>query len=412
MKFDVSILKSCLASVFLVALFLFACKTDSSEADTSKLPDQDVHFVVLEGSPYYRGMTYGKSLKKEINELVNIWKTQLESEYNVKLEDFTERFFQETDFLPAIKKWTPDLLEEVRGISDGAEIDFNTMLLFQLPDEQWVNAGLIFAEKCSGIGINKQGKQPAMIAQNMDLPGFYDGYQTLLHIKYPESDKEVFVFTFAGLIGANGMNNKSVGVTVNTLSQLKSSIDGLPVAFVVRGLLEKNNQESAIEFLHQVKHASGQNYIIGGREQVYDFECSSNKVVKYTPFETAKFVYHTNHPLTNDDYSESYYRWLASNNSGEKVKANTKTRFESLERSFNGYADVIDVDAFQATLKLRDSDKFPVCRPYRNERLSFTFGSTIMIFSEESELRLAIGPPDKTDYVTYTFSSNSKVARQ
>ena len=39
----------------------------------------------------------------------------------------------------------------------------------------------------------------------MDLEGFRDGFQTLLHIKSPHSKRQSLVLSQAGLIGLNGM---------------------------------------------------------------------------------------------------------------------------------------------------------------------------------------------------------------
>ena len=66
-----------------------------------------------------------------------------------------------------------------------------------------------------------------MIAQNLDMPGFYDGYQVILHIKHHDSDLESFVYTIAGVIGANGMNSHAIGICCNTLLQLDNCRDGL-----------------------------------------------------------------------------------------------------------------------------------------------------------------------------------------
>ena len=367
----------------------------------------NLRIVVLEGSPYNRGLKHGRTLKGEINEVIGKWKTHLETDYKVEADAFIEKFFEKTDFLGAINRWTPDLLEEVRGVADGADIDFDTVLLFQLLDEEWGNAEEVAGDHCSGVGVDKQSGRPAMIAQNMDVGGFYNGYQTLLHIKYPNSDLETLVFTCAGLIALTGMSNKPVGVTVNTLSQLAHSRDGLPVAFVIRGLLKQKSQEKAVDFLYNIKHASGQNYIIGGKKNVYDFEASANKVSRYVPFKNARVVYHTNHPLANDDYNDTR-QWLTTNettNDSSKIADSSGTRFQVLEKRLKGNSSLLEVDIFESILKSCDSAPFPVCVPYRNESTIFTFGSVVMVFSEKPELRLAAGPPNSAEYVPFSFST-------
>src|SRR5438034_663001 len=87
----------------------------------------------------------------------------------------------------------------------------------------------------SGTGRERGG---ALLAQNMDLPEVMDGGQTILRSTAPDGTRTV-VLTAAGMIGLTGCSSAGVGVCVNTLSMLNHSPDGLPVAFVVRGLLER-----------------------------------------------------------------------------------------------------------------------------------------------------------------------------
>jgi len=256
-----------------VGLALAGCgKSGGLEQKAQEPLTNNIRSIVLEGSPYNRGLIHGKELREEISEVMELWKRDVKENYKVDPEIFVNEFVKKTNFLPAIKTYTPDLLDEIKGIADGSGIDYNTIYAFQLVDEVWLNAKDIFGEHCTGLGIQKKGTVPSYIAQNMDLEGFRNGFQTLLHIRHENSDLESFVFTCAGLIALNGINNKAVGICVNTIEQLNHSIEGLPVAFIIRGILEQMSQEGAIKFLHEIEHASGQNYIIGGPEKNYDFE--------------------------------------------------------------------------------------------------------------------------------------------
>src|SRR4030043_712027 len=92
----------------------------------------------LRGTPYQRGQTHGQSLKSEIQELVKRWKADLEKTYSVPAATYIEKLLEASDFEPAIERWTPGLLDEVRGIADGAGVDLQTMYAFQLVGETWV----------------------------------------------------------------------------------------------------------------------------------------------------------------------------------------------------------------------------------------------------------------------------------
>jgi len=119
-------------------------------------------------------------------------------------------------------------------------MDWETILAFQLLDEMWSNEDVFFAEHCSSLD-SRSSFEPAYVAQNVDVESFRDGFQVLLHIKYADSDLESFVLSTAGLIGFNGMNNRSVGICGNALVPLRGCRDGLPVACIVREVL--NSQE-------------------------------------------------------------------------------------------------------------------------------------------------------------------------
>jgi hypothetical protein len=390
--------------VFFGLALVVICLPTRGEPEAAIAPTKQLRVITLEGTPYERGMRHGTHLKKEIHALLRLWKADLEKEYKLDAATFTRRLLEKTDFLTAIKRWTPGLIDEIKGIAAGAGVDFETMLLFQLPDEYWVNGEAIAAERCTGLGMSRQGKQPTIIAQNLDCESFRDGYQIVLHIKHPGSDLEAFVLSFPGLIGANGMNNKAVGICCNTLSQLAYCRDGLPVNCVIRGMLEQRTLDDAIAFLHRLKHASGQNYIVGGRERAMCFECSAGKVCSFEPAGRKDVVWHTNHPLVNDDYNAAHRESLAKQ---KKPKAGSSSvRLHCVEQRLSKAPMPWSIDVFKATLTSRDSAQFPICVS-KGRGDVFTFASTIMVLGDRPELHIAPGPPDVDTYQLITFDKSA-----
>ena len=84
----------------------------------------------------------------------------------------------------SIETQTPSLLDEVRGLADGAGLSFGDALAFQLVDEQWCWTTRRRAEHehCSTLGVAMDGA-PTLVAQNLDLPVWWEGLQTVL--RYP-----------------------------------------------------------------------------------------------------------------------------------------------------------------------------------------------------------------------------------
>lgn len=357
---------------------------------------------MLDGTPYNRGLVHGRTMKAEIHQVARLWKADLAASFKVDADTFIRRFVQKTDFVSAIKKWTPDLLQEVRGLADGSGIDFDTMLVLQLPDECFVSGEAIAHERCSSLGFARSGARPACVAQNMDTPLFTDGFQLVLHIKEAGRGLESFVLTQAGCIGLNGVNNHALGICCNALWQLNGCRDGLPVAFIVRGVLQQHSEKDAVSFIERIKHASGQNYVVGGPDRVYSFECSASRVRRFQPAGRADVVWHTNHPLANDDYTTAYREASKKPNAGGPWS--TEVRLNCLEERLGKRITGFDLDVVKATLSSHDSTDHPVCVP-KGKKSVFTFASTIMLLAEQPEFHVSKGPPDINEYEVLRFGS-------
>ncbi len=379
-------------------------------ATCRKTTRKDMPVVLLEGTPRQRGRIHGESLREKIRELMALWKEDICRSYEVDDPDrFIEEFLADTDFPAAIQAWTPDLLEEVHGLAEGSGIDFPTMLAFQFGDEEWwygrnryYGIEITEADKCSVAGVFDPGTTP-VLGQNLDIPTFYDGFQALLHIKHEDSSLESFVPTHAGYVSLNGVNNRGIAVVVNALLQLNQRIDGLPVAFVIRGILEQETYEDAVKFVQTVKHASGQAYTIGGPREIACFECSANVTPQFIPFEGATRIYHTNNPLVNDDQS-TYKRLLAKRPPKYKRygPGNSEIRFGSLERRLIDPNRKVGLPEIVDALSSRDDARNPVCRT-REDGGGLTFGCMVMELGQPPVLHYAPGPACRTEFNVYHF---------
>ncbi len=110
----------------------FSSKPRISPSPRSR--SEDIEVVELRGTPRQRGQTHGEAARDKISELIEIWcddlRTAGEADPRTSIDDFLEN----TRFPEAVKTWVPDLLEEVRGISDGSGIDYKTIFAFQVAE--------------------------------------------------------------------------------------------------------------------------------------------------------------------------------------------------------------------------------------------------------------------------------------
>ena len=352
---------------------------------------------------YKLGVQHGKLLKKEIGELVSLMKANTAKALGKDADVAISEFTQYAKFTDAIKTYTPELYEEVKGIADGSEQALSDIMVFNLLDEFWVYQNNLANHHCSGLGVPATKGSPAYIAQNMDIESYTDGYQILIHLSRTNTRPEQFILTHPGLIALNGMNENGIGACMNTLMQLNAATTGLPVAFIVRRILNSTDKNELLNFIQTVPHASGQNYIVGIKEEVFDFEASANKVVRFNPNNANGTIYHTNHPLANNDVKE----WFKKDDPTLAVKPrenNSAIRLIAVKDRIAGNIAVDDV-LIKETLRSKDDPNNPVCRAPKNGGI--TFGSVIMTLSGKPFLQITAGPPDESEYKRFDFTGNT-----
>ena len=372
----------------------------------------DLPIMTLEGTPRERGRRYGEMAKPLINALVMQWLEHLgQSSQNKQSakhnapEVYLKQFFSETNYLDAIKQWTPHLLDEITGIAEGAEQSFEHILGINLMDEEWafgLRRGLPKpVTKCTAFGLPQSDDGSSYAGQNMDIPSWVEGYQVLLHILPTESTPEMYLFSIAGCIGLNGLNACGLGITCNTLASLNKNVSGLPVLFIVRALLEQRSIAQAECLLRQLPHASGQNYLLSSNEAIHCFECSRYCITPYVPTDWQGAIFHTNHPLINQDITQDGPEFEPS------AATNSETRFNSIARRLGNGASSDALQRIKAALAAHDDPEHPVSRTINskntNTTIGYTAGSSIYELGDTPRLHLAAGPPCMTDFKIFEF---------
>lgn len=349
--------------------------------------------VAASGEPRARGVAIGRALSAEIAAHIHAWRGSIVAPGGGEARDYVADLLRETDFKTAIRRHTPDLLEEIEGAAEGAGVASDELYALQLLDEEWAyrvrRAAGRTAQKCSSLAIASPDG-PTWIAQNMDLGDYTDGYQAMLRIGEDGERPAALVFTTAGMIGLMGVNAAGIGVCVNSLPQLPNAAEGLPVAFVLRRLLQTRGLDEASDHVLDLPHATNQHYLIAAPDGVRSFEASAAGIVEHHAADPRR-VFHTNHPLTAPASPEAPGAW-----------ENSEARLRSLAGRLAGGSP--GLGEIQAALCSRDDPRHPVCRSGAG-RYGFTTGSMI---SELAPGRVAswasAGPPDTGGYHAFELS--------
>ncbi len=354
------------------------------------------------GKGFALGYVHGSVLQVKIGQILEKWKANTSKVTGRDADEVIEEFLEYARFTDAIRKWTPELYDEIQGIAQGAGQSFNDILVLNLLDEFWVYLNDPNLHHCTSLGVPASDSHPTLLSQNMDLENYTDGFQTLIHLDPGGSGPKQMILTHPGLIALNGMNDHGIGVCVNTLMPLNASSEGLPVAFIIRRLLSMTDRDQILAFIQIVSHASGQNYMIGIRDEVFDFETSAHKVKELLPENANGALYHTNHPIVNDDYKPWFMKNDAPDLGAKPGKSNTEQRYAAVENRMNSNSS-LSQQTIESVLRSKDSKHHPVCRTNATDGRGFTFASTVMILTGTPHMNFTAGPPDESEYKRIDF---------
>lgn len=180
-----------------------------------------------------------------------------------------------------LKKYFPEVCEEIKGITDIINIDYMTFAswllamgccMYNLEDNHPVEI-----KGCTAFAV--QYKNNVYYGRNNDLPPFLkDGSKSEI---YKLDNSNTFNITTSSFInGEEGMNEKGLVVAMTfVLTDLKDIKPGFNSVFVVRYLLEKaNNVDGALKLLLDLPVASNMNILLADRSgEMIVIECSPNK---------------------------------------------------------------------------------------------------------------------------------------
>jgi len=168
-------------------------------------------------------------------------------------------------FLPLFQTHCPHLVEEIRGLADGAQVDFADALAVQIRGE----LGQLGGEGCTTfvLGAAATAGGAILIGQNSDVDPELEEFAYVLRLQ-PIDRPAVLMWTFGGQLGYHGLNSVGIAHFANSLGGGPAWKFGLPHYPIKRMMLEQHNLDGVFDLLRRVPICSSGNYVLcdgGGR---------------------------------------------------------------------------------------------------------------------------------------------------
>ena len=259
--------------------------------------------IEIAGKPYDRGASYGRQAAPEIRAGIGHYAAQVRE---LGLSDAALAAVVAL-YLPKIEGFEPDYVEEMRGIADGARVEFHHIVMINARTEVLKLAanralrdsllGEVEPDGCTAVVVRPSAAAEGQLihAHNWDWKAESAEASVVLRIRN-EDGPDILTFTEAGALGRFGFNSVGIGITGNYLECDRDYRQiGVPLALIRRQVLEQRQFALALRSAYATPKSGSNNIVvshaIGGL--VYDFECAPDETFDVEPRDG--LLVHANH---------------------------------------------------------------------------------------------------------------------
>lgn len=350
--------------------------------------------IRVSGSPYERGHQYGVQAKRRIQRCLGVYETIFERYAGWDWKEVTDHA---QTYAPVIETYRGHLLDEMRGIADGAGLALDDVLALNVRTEvMFAAVAREAARECTAVVALPEATASGhtLIAQNWDWkPEVGD---TLIVLEANPSGGPAFVTVVeAGLLAKTGLNSAGIGLVTNALvSDQDRGEPGVPYHVILRAILESERVSQALSAIVRHRRASSANYLIAHRDgEAVNVEAAPGDYAHaFIDFPQRGLYSHTNHFLSPRFDLKDVGVWDGPD---------SLLRLRRVQRLLEARRGALDVDALREVLS--DHFSFPdsvCCHPDPDSRPVDQYATlfSIIMDLQNTSIWLAQGNPCESPY--------------
>ena len=298
-------------------------------------------------------------------------------------------------FRVPIEVHAPFLWEELDGLARGSGVSTNELLLLQ------ARAEVLRALKprpsppspeCTtfAVGGRRTANGGVLFGQNVDLVPFMADFGVVVR-QHPADAPPTLLYTSAGLLGHNGLNEAGVGICANFVDDPSGWGEGLPRYLLSRLALREESAKAALAAALAPPRAASRNLLIADRSGDFiDAECLRTRVGVIRGADD--MLVHANHLESPE---------LASLDTPTE---NSRCRRTRLQELIEGASEPLTVERIRTFYRDHAGRPHSLCaHPFEGRNVQ-TVASVIGDL-EALELHVTKGAPCRAPYATYTLAT-------
>lgn len=208
-------------------------------------------FTVRGANHRERGLDYGTQCRELIKGVLERYSTFFNSGHAAVSWDDAKEISKE--FLPFIRAYSPELLEELEGMAEGAGVSFDDLLTLNSRSEAMTLVKRAPSDEeeldgCSSVAVLPDATEDGhtVLAQNWDTYTWQE-YGTIILQVLRDDGPDLMIVTEAGQLARYGLNQAGIALGVNSLHKTyNSEVYGVPSVFTRRKFLEQDRYVDAV----------------------------------------------------------------------------------------------------------------------------------------------------------------------
>lgn len=249
--------------------------------------------IRVSGTAIERGRQMGQLAKPQIEQNIGMYKQYFQQVYHVTWE--AARAYAAT-YISWIEQYDQEIMDEIKGMSEGANLDLLDLLVLNVRSEVITNIGKSdsILDGCTCLAatpvVTTEGEM--LLGQNWDWNHLIKPGMIIAEIEQAPRPS-ILMVTEAGIVGKIGMNSEGLGVCLNFLGTSEIS-EGVPIHIILRGILNSKTLPQAIGQIARMPRGTSANYMIAHKEgETVNVEATPTNYDVIYPLEG--YIAHANH---------------------------------------------------------------------------------------------------------------------
>lgn len=250
---------------------------------------QPFPIVVVEGTARERGYQHGKQAAERVASSVETHRRAISHFSGLDWLEVTKRALE---FVPFLEDFAPDMLEELRGIAEGAGLPFADILGLNLRYELTFTPKM--AEGCTAFAVLPGAMVDGHTYLGQDWDNAFRLRESCIVLRASGPGMAPYLtFTEAGVPGMIGLNGAGIGIARNALITADGGQTGVSINAIHYRVLHAQTMSDALAAVLVPRRSSPLNYLIGAPGDAISLEATPEDVDFIS--DTDDIITHANH---------------------------------------------------------------------------------------------------------------------